>query len=123
MGIDIDTLEILNATADSNSIIAKNFNTLVGEGRAMLPYEMYSDGTFEEIKALQESVGVKGKIKVQAPAGGNDDRWSAISRAMYMAEVLDKEGQGLLISSGGIAYESNVDGSVKINYLRISLIM
>lgn len=111
-GISIETLEVLTATEDSNSIIAKNFNVLIGEGRAMLPYEFYSDGTFEEIKALVETVGRGGRIKVQAPAGGHDDRWSAISRSMYMAEVLDGAGQELFASTGGVSYESNIDGRI-----------
>lgn len=111
-GISIETLEVLTATEDSNSIIAKNFNVLIGEGRAMLPYEFYSDGTFEEIKALVETVGRGGRIKVQAPAGGHDDRWSAIGRSMYMAEVLDGAGQELFASTGGVSYESNIDGRI-----------
>lgn len=109
-GLDIESFEILNATEDSNSIIAKNFNIVVGEGRAMFPGSFYEDGTFDEIKALVETVGRGGRIKVQAPSGGHDDRWSAISRVVYMVETLDGTGQELFASQGAVSYESKGDG-------------
>lgn len=117
--IDIDTLELIVATQETNNIIARNFNTIVGEGRAMLPADVLDDATeecistLEEILSLVETVLRGGMIKVQAPIGGHDDRWSAISRSMYMAESSDNESQNLLASGGVVTYGSVSTYSVK----------
>ena len=93
--IPMDTLELFNATEVSNSLIAKTFSRLLGEGRLMFPDSSESDGTLDEIKALVETIKHKGLINVQAPIGGNDDRYSALSRSCYMSET-SEESQTLI---------------------------
>lgn len=102
--IPIDTMQIFTATQASNSLVGKCFNRVLGEGRLMLPETVLTDGTKEEFEALVETVGKEGMIKVQAPSGGHDDRYSAISRAIFMAEE-GSNSQQLLASTG-------VEGSI-----------
>jgi hypothetical protein len=96
----------------------------------MLPETVLTDGTKEEFEALVETVGRNSFIKVQAPTGGHDDRYSAISRAIYMAEE-NADSQTLLASVGtegsvgvagkkvsSLSYDISEDGKTMADVLR-----
>jgi hypothetical protein len=83
-------IEFIAATADRNSMWAKSFRLMVENGRLLWsPFAIEErDGeetTFtEEIITLEQTTKSK-LIKVEAPVGLHDDRFSAACKAIYLA--------------------------------------
>jgi hypothetical protein len=93
-----EILELFMATESANSLTAKTFKRVYTEGRLMLPRSFITDGTYENFIGLVEEIRARGVIAVYAVGSlSHDDDWSAISRAVLMAEL--SKAQNVIIGS------------------------
>lgn len=77
-------IEMVTMTEIANDSMYKLFSSLLHEGRIKLP----EDKSFlRELLALRVEHRHHGMIKVEKPAGGTDDRFDAMVRAIYLAHA------------------------------------
>ena len=79
-------MEFMNASQTTNTEWAKMFKRLINSANVVWsPFTANSEGTTfsDEVLSLQEKTSGK-YIKVEAPPGAHDDRYSAVTKALYL---------------------------------------
>lgn len=81
---NLPRMRMLNHTQPINSYQYRLFKNMMTEGVLVLPDDK---AMHTEILALKETLKNKNNIDVNAPAGGHDDLYDAIIRALFLAHL------------------------------------